>query len=824
MSKDDHDIDFLELDVEPDGGLDDDRGLSLDDLLEFESDFEKSLWSDMELDLDSEIEADDTSYSLQHDIELDAELDAEPIPELMAGAAADADAEPDEPELTEEKQAELLAKRKKRQRVLVSVAAAAWACVIFTFLFINGLGPFAPRGTAPAGGSPDQEAPPASGEPAPAGWATAGRDYQNLFRLIREQTAEFRLGMSEGAGALPDGGIAPFGDHSMNGGVAGSGYESMPQFSDEGDMGANVSPEGDMELEVDNEWESGHSETSEQVRGVREADVVKTDGRYIYAINTKNIFIVKADEEDMDVVSRISHPLGSDGTDHYYFDIYVVGDRLMAIRHGFNPIAQGDVALGGLVTSIEYPITGRFMDTSVDIFDISDRAAPVKIHTLSQSGDYNTSRMVDGYLYLVSTYYGDIMQMGSEDFRTYVPLFARDGEQFTPAENDIYLPPGTTWPSYTVVSGIDAMGSGDFASYKAVYGGAGTIYVSSGAVYLAQTVSGDDQEDVDGTYMRHKYWSETVLTKLTISDGLVAPGAQGRVPGYVLNQLSLDERHDVLRVTTINDLNIWYGFIDQEASYSPEDWERLPQGETKTMTGLYTLDINLDMLGGIEDLAPGAHVASRRFMDENAYFVANRDSVPFLTVDLSDPASPRIASELDIGGFPEYLSPYSEGRLFGLGIAANPETGAWLGLELTMFDNSDPANVKERHSLVLDGEFSPPEQNHKAVLVSADKALVAFPTIDSYLIYSYSEASGFGRLARVSFDGGGTTWEEMRGLFIGDVFYVVGPGVVGAYALDNDFAQIGSLRVDEGTNSVNRWSYGGGGLGAVPLPMPILVD
>lgn len=95
-------------------------------------------------------------------------------------------------------------------------------------------------------------------------------------------------------------------------------------------------------------------------------------------------------------------------------------------------------------------------------------------------------------------------------------------------------------------------------------------------------------------------------------------------------------------------------------------------------------------------------------------------------MDVSDPANPVLLGELKIPGFSEYLHPYGEGRLLGIGYAAN-EDGIQTGIKLSMFDVTDPANVKEIATKVIaefsdDSSYSSPAMyDHKAVLVNTEK-------------------------------------------------------------------------------------------------------
>ena len=81
--------------------------------------------------------------------------------------------------------------------------------------------------------------------------------------------------------------------------------------------------------------DGGHSQTNEQVEGVSEGDIVKTDGRYIYAMSSQNstIRIIQADGPEMKVVSTIKF----DG--YWSREFYLIGeDRLVVIGNEYVPV------------------------------------------------------------------------------------------------------------------------------------------------------------------------------------------------------------------------------------------------------------------------------------------------------------------------------------------------------------------------------------------------------------------------------------------------------------------------------------------------------
>ena len=185
---------------------------------------------------------------------------------------------------------------------------------------------------------------------------------------------------------------------------------------------------------------------------------------------------------------------------------------------------------------------------------------------------------------------------------------------------------------------------------------------------------------------------------------------------------------------------------------------------------LYVLDGELKTVGSIGDLAPGEQVQSVRFDGAVGYIVTFRQVDPLFAVDLSDPMKPTVKSALKIPGFSQYLHVWSDGRLFGLGMDADAETGRTNGMKLSMFDTTDLLDVTEKHTLKLDSSWSNALYNHKAILLSAVRNIIAFPADSGYDIYSYSDAQGFRKLASIA----SLNWSgDSRGLYIGDFAYVV---------------------------------------------------
>ena len=152
----------------------------------------------------------------------------------------------------------------------------------------------------------------------------------------------------------------------------------------------------------------------------------------------------------------------------------------------------------------------------------------------------------------------------------------------------------------------------------------------------------------------------------------------------------------------------------------------------------------MQVCGNIGDLAEGEDIRSARFLGDIGYFVTFRNTDPLFSVDLSDPSDPKILGELKITGFSSYLHFYGENKLLGVGNEVDPETGAYTGIKLAMFDVSDPSNVKQLHKFVIKDTYDCPLfYNYKAAMIDTEKNVFGFMCDSSYMVFCYDEEKGF---------------------------------------------------------------------------------
>jgi uncharacterized secreted protein with C-terminal beta-propeller domain len=692
-----------------------------------------------------------------------------------------------------------------------------------------------------------------------ANYVTASADYGNVFRTFEDLGYEkYKHGFVDDVlSALGNINLGAASGASEAGMDTGAPPPAAPDTAPADDAAAALPPatapeyvrENEMAVEASSAPSApAYSDTNVQTAGVQEADVVKTDGKYIYTINSQNLCITLANDGKPELISKIAQP--AEGA-QVYFEMYILKDRIIALRQGSSGAAAYDAkeyAGKDRPVGIIYPGRNEHVDTAVDIFDIRDPEHPEKVGTLSQSGYYSDSRMIGDQLYLISNYFDfDWNAIKKDEPRTYVPLFADGSKQITAAPTEIKMLPDRDNMMYVVISGIDTTGSGSFTSKESIFGNSYNVYASMENIYLTTDSSNETTED-KGSYSLYKYSSETTLTRVQIKDGKISIEASAKIPGTILNQFSMDEKDAVLRVA-VTENNWFYGVenvsapvyptpnIPEEAvaetgdlapeeavvdnaphATLPADGTEIPTFEESKSSALYTLDMALDIIGAVRNLAPDEQIYSARFLGDTAYFVTFRQTDPLFSVDLSDPANPRILGALKIPGFSEYLHPYAGGLLFGLGKDADEITGRTGDLKLSMFDISNPSDVTEKDKLILNGlSGSEASSNHKAILVDARKSLIAFPADEYYMVYGYDSKTGFERLARITLTGGATGdgyywYEGLRGMFIDDVFYVIAPNSITAFDMNDGFAKLGTVSLGVDATAASRYAAQPGGV------------
>ena len=494
-----------------------------------------------------------------------------------------------------------------------------------------------------------------------------------------------------------------------------------------------------------------YSTTNVQVEGVDEADIVKTDGKYIYVLGTdedsyyyNTLAIVDAYPIDgSEVVSKTD--LGDVSPTEIFLNedkIVIFGTKYYEYDYGYGYKCFGCWYGGSFV---------------VQVYDITDRANPEMEKEIEADGYYLTSRMIgDDIYFVVNSYpYWDVYPMpymeeismpvadggdvetGDVDSEpvnetqdndepvSIIPTMKEDGVERPIAEpTDIgvipYIEPTSFVTIYSLnVETLDLEEEVIAASGEAVYSSLDNLYLADSAYFY-------EEMDTNGSVLAEigrpvvemiapSYWNyeeQTIVSKFKLDNGEVSFVASGAAPGHILNQFSMDEHEENFRIATT----------------TGSRWD-----SRNSVNNVYIFNQGMEMIGSLEDLAPGESIYSVRFMGNKGYIVTFKKVDPLFVIDLGDPTNPTVLGKLKIPGYSDYLHPIDETHIIGLGkdteASAYGDFAWYQGIKMAIFDVSDVSNPIEMHKTIIGdrGTESYALHDHKAFLFDKEKELLVIP-------------------------------------------------------------------------------------------------
>ena len=459
----------------------------------------------------------------------------------------------------------------------------------------------------------------------------------------------------------------------------------------------------------------GYSQTNTQEAGVDEADIVETDGRYLYTFSRGQLVIADmADPENPLLVSFTEF-------DDSYSEMYLQGDRMTLIHRGrFNSPAVVTVLDVSDRTSPSIIDRTEINGTIVDSRAVGDQVYVVVsglqipvleshiVYTQTDSGRYGTrvNETLDAY---VSRVRETLLETALPTYRT----FAGDGtllaEGLLTDPMRIHKPLDDFDTSLLSLVTFDVGDdlAGPVASTGIFTTMAAEVYMSGYSFYVMRNGGG-----------------ETAIFKFDIADdGTPSLVATGKVGGTLLNQFSVDEHNGHFRIATTQ--------VVQEAYV--DAWGKTRFRQQRRFNNLFVLEqlgSQLVVVGSVENLAPTETIKSVRFLDDRAYVVTFRVVDPLFAVDLSDPTNPTVAGALKIPGFSDYLHPVGEDYVIGIGRDADEITGRLGPVQISLFyvgDLSDPTLVDQ---VTMEGArwtSSEAWSDHHAVAYFAEDQILTLP-------------------------------------------------------------------------------------------------
>lgn len=547
-----------------------------------------------------------------------------------------------------------------------------------------------------------------------------------------------------------------------------------------------------------------YSTTNIQVENVDEADIVKTDGDYIYSISEDNVIITDVkDPKQPKVVATIKSE-----DDDIPEDIILYKDKLVVISTKGNQTQR-------------YYYNNR-MNTVVKIYNITSREKPVLTKSYEMYEPYYTSRCIDNVLYVISS--GNLRK---EDDKIVVGYNEDNMEKEMSIDKIKYLKDVKT-TKQTLISTVDLNNETADIKLDSYLMNISNAYVSENAIYLLNQKYNNDSKipikllfGFKGVFGLEDYYemdSEsgyyTEIYKFDIKEN-VEYKAKTKVKGKTINQYSLDEKDNHLRIA----------LYDNDGSR------------------VAIFDEDLKQIGISDNVAKGEKMYSSRFIGDKVYFVTYKTIDPLFVMDLSNETKPKVLGKLKIPGYSTYLHPYDENHIIGIGMETKEiinrnsngkvisTTAKVVGMKMALFDVSNVNSPVQISSVVIGDSRTTSAilTNPKALLFSKEKSLIAIPVnnysqdfevtlsnnyetminnytkyskpynAEGYFVYNINVQDGFKLKGVITHEKTNATYyysnsKLLRGLYIDNNLYTVSETMIKVNELDS-LKAVGELKL-----------------------------
>ncbi len=598
-----------------------------------------------------------------------------------------------------------------------------------------------------------------------------------------------------------------------------------------------------------------YSTTNVQVENVDEPDYLKNDSKYVYIVSQNTLSIIDAyPAESAKLVLKIALDIES----QYIQNMFLNGDRLIVFYNGQSDdevIPQYDFVPRRSYSSVTHAL----------IIDVSDKETPRILKDYSIDGYFSDARMIGNYVYFVTNSNINyqypklpVIMEGSVRVMTPEAFYFDNMDQFS---------------NFNTLTAIDIFGD-TISSETFLMGHTGTVYVSEDNFYLTYQQSmpfefyenssrdrffdiivpllpSDIQEKIkaiqdDPSISSSTQWAKiselmqksynemdknekeklfekikealneydakiqeetnkTIIHKISINEDKIKYVAKGSVPGRLLNQFSMDQSGDRFRVVTTTEYYTQY------------------QGMVRA-NAVYVLDGQLNIVGKLDQIAPDESVYSARFIGERLYLVTFQQVDPFFVIDLSTD-TPKVLGELKIPGFSNYLHPYDNEHIIGVGRDTKEiEEGRvqQLGIKIALFNVADVSNPKVIDDVIIgdSSTYSESLYDHKAFFFDKTRGILSIPITgdaknlsegasskmfapdynrwSGFYVYDLDNMDGFDLKGRVTHSDSDSRYYGMGGartFYIDDVLYTASEGYLKMNSM-MDLKEINSLKFE----------------------------
>lgn len=525
-----------------------------------------------------------------------------------------------------------------------------------------------------------------------------------------------------------------------------------------------------------------YSKTNNQVENVEEADIVKTDGTYIYYIAEKKLVIVDATNS-----SKLKEIYKEDYTDSMFYpqEIYVYKDRLVVLGNKYTSTTKEEVSTN--IESISNDYSYNSNKSKAIVYDISNKENINISREIELTGSLLSSRMIGKSLYIVANQYINtyristcpITDLKEEEYKPKYIDTAISSKENSIDFNNIECFKDINSANYLTIAGFN-IDANDSSNIKTFLGSGEMVYASENNMYILKS---NERYDV---LTREIQNDTTKILKFSLKDGSIEYKAEADIPGYVNNQFSIYESNGTLKIATT--IGTQWNLNDN------------------TTNSLYILDENLKEIGKIEKLAKGEKIYSVRYTKNRAYLVTYKQIDPLFVIDITDNKDPKLLGELKIDGYSTYLHEYDDNHVIGFGYDTtyNGKVTKNNGLKMVMFDITDVSNPRELFNVKIGDKNTSSEllYDHKSLLYSKDKNIIGFPlntynqkNIYKAEIYNIDIEKGFTLKGKIIQNEGNNYMYKIRKvIYIENTLYALTYNGIKAVSLEN-FEELDFIKI-----------------------------
>lgn len=484
---------------------------------------------------------------------------------------------------------------------------------------------------------------------------------------------------------------------------------------------------------------AGGDETNNQVSGVDEGDMVKSDGQRLY-IGFGNELVIH--DLSGNVLDRYALPESENYALSQYsgekiVEILINNSKVLIISRGYyhseERVVSGVTRLNRLEVDTEGKLThleekwinGRFNTSRL----IGDRAHIITFSNLHNQmlteplrrsnfedmsdAEYKDAATAMAYL-LIPTWREALMGQLFETSDLQNPEACQHILQISRMQQ------GGDTEDLEFTDGMGILNAFAQIQSFSMDQGFSTQHIAGGFVPTQTTTSyaHPDMFVIGGAGWDRSSWfnwnASTFLMSFSIDSGNPVPQSLGSVPGSMLDQFSMDYYNEHLRVaSTINQSWEWN---------AEEGWTDFTPSQG-VVTILKPNGSELEMTGEVRGLGVNERIFATRFIEDRGFVVTFRQIDPFYTLDLSDPNNPQQVGELKIPGFSTYLHPMGDDHILAIGRES--------GVQLALYDVSNMADPVQLHKKIIPGH-SEAQGDHRAFRYLPTEKKLILPFKDSY--------------------------------------------------------------------------------------------